>query len=113
MLFGAVYEHYSHGVYSFYMLYAFVFPLAGGALPFSALSLAQVRKYPKSLARSLYHCGLGTLTAGSVVAGVLEIYGTANSKTQLYWYAGILLVILGIVLALWDPPRQQDPTTGV
>ena len=34
-LFGAVYEVFSHGVYSYYMLYAFAFPLAGGALPFT------------------------------------------------------------------------------
>lgn len=29
-LFGAVYELYSHEVYSFYMIYAFAFPLIGG-----------------------------------------------------------------------------------
>ena len=34
ILFGAVYEYYSHEVYSYFMLYAFVIPLAGGALPF-------------------------------------------------------------------------------
>ncbi len=27
LLFGAVYELFSHGVYSMYMIYAFVFPL--------------------------------------------------------------------------------------
>lgn len=31
--FGAVYEIFSHGVYSYFMLYAFAFPLCGGVLP--------------------------------------------------------------------------------
>ena len=34
MLFGAVYEHFSHQVFSYYMVYAFVFPMGGGVLPF-------------------------------------------------------------------------------
>lgn len=34
ILFGAVYELFSHEVYSYFMLYAFVIPLGGGALPF-------------------------------------------------------------------------------
>ena len=31
-LFGAVYELFSHEVYSYSMIYAFIIPLAGGAL---------------------------------------------------------------------------------
>lgn len=109
VLFGAVYELYSHEVYSYYMLYAFVFPLGGGTLPFSALSLAKVRKYPNALACNVYHSGIGTLTVGSVIEGILEIYGTSNSKTQAYWYVGIFLVVLGIVLALWDTRSRRTP----
>ncbi len=32
-LFGAVYEIFSHGVFSFFMIYAFAFPLVLGAVP--------------------------------------------------------------------------------
>ena len=35
--FGAVYELFSHGVFSYYMLYAFGVPLLGGVLPFYCL----------------------------------------------------------------------------
>ena len=31
--FGAIYECFSHGVYSYYMTYAFMIPLLAGALP--------------------------------------------------------------------------------
>lgn len=34
VLLGAVYETFSHGVFSYYMIYAFAFPLAGGVIPF-------------------------------------------------------------------------------
>ena len=36
---GAVYEYFSHGVYSFWMAYACLFPLVLGALPFGAAAL--------------------------------------------------------------------------
>ena len=32
--FGAVYEWFSFGVYSYYMIYAFAVPLLGGVLPY-------------------------------------------------------------------------------
>lgn len=101
VLFGAVYEVFSHEVYSFYMLYAFAFPLVGGVLPFSVMNICRWKRYPHPLARNLYHSGIATLSIGSIVQGVLDIYGTTNSKTQVYWYVGILLVILGIVFDLW------------
>ena len=95
-LFGAVYERFSHGVYSFYMIYAFVFPLAGGTLPFLAISLFR-KRYPGAVARNLYHSGVATLTVGSIVQGVLAIYGTTNRLTGLYWIVGVILVVSGIV----------------
>ena len=39
-LFGAVYEIFSHEVYSYPMIYAFAIPLAGGALPFLGEAMA-------------------------------------------------------------------------
>lgn len=95
-LFGAVYERFSHEVYSFYMIYAFVFPLAGGTLPFLAISLFR-KRYPGAVARNLYHSGIATLTVGSIVQGILDIYGTTNRLTGLYWIVGAILVISGIV----------------
>lgn len=95
-LFGAVYEMFSHEVYSHWMIYAFVFPLAGGTLPFLILSLGRGGTYPNALVSNLYHCGIATLTVGSILCGVLEIYGTTNSLSQYYWIAGIALWVCGI-----------------
>ena len=98
VLFGAVYEYFSHEVYSYFMLYAFVFPLCGGALPFTALALGRTVKMPSFLPRQLYHFGIATLTVGSVMKGVLEIYGTTNDLTSIYWYVGIPLIVAALGL---------------
>ena len=99
-LFGAVYELFSHEVYSFYMIYAFVFPLAGGVLPFLMMAVLQIKRYPDVWFRNLYHSGIATLTAGSIVRGVLEIYGTTNSLTRFYWWAGAILITAAILASL-------------
>ena len=97
VLFGAVYEVFSHEVYSFYMLYAFTFPLVGGVLPFSVMNICRWKRYPHALARNLYHSGIATLSIGSIVQGVLEIYGTTNILTMWYWIIGTVLVVLSII----------------
>ena len=43
-LFGAVYEFFSHGVFSFFMIYAFAIPLAAGAFPLLWIALRS-KKY--------------------------------------------------------------------
>ena len=92
-VFGAVYELFSHEVYSFYMLYAFMFPLVGGAFLF--LTIRQFSK--KKTLGAVYHCGIATLTVGSMIRGVLEIYGTSNDLTHWYWITGGCLCFAGIL----------------
>lgn len=98
VLFGAVYERFSHEVYSYYMIYAFMFTLAGGTLPFCILSLKKVKQYPNRLSCNLYHSGIATLTVGSFVRGILDIYGTTNALSEYYWIVGIALFLAGIVV---------------
>lgn len=100
ILFGAVYELYSHEVYSYHMIYAFVFPLVGGTLLFSILGLIKIRICSGTFARNFYHSGVATLTVGSIVQGILDIYGTTNMLTCWYWRIGLLFIILSIVLTL-------------
>lgn len=97
-LFGGIYEIFSHGVYSGYMIYAFAFPLVGGALPFLTCCLSQRFPHPGALVRNLYHSGIATLTTGSIVRGILEIYGTTNSLSGLYWVLGIALLLFAASL---------------
>ena len=99
-LFGAIYELFSHEVYSYHMIYAFVIPLAGGALPFLAIAMGRAKRYPGKISRSLYHAGIATLTVGSIMSGVLAIYGTTNNLLGAYWIIGGLL-ITGAEVSIW------------
>ena len=99
-LFGAVYECFSHEVYSFYMIYAFAFPLVGGVLPFYSLFLCK-RQMPGRLVLNLYHSGIAAFTVGSFMEGVFEIYGTTNRLTSLYWYLGTFSMAAVIMVCMW------------
>ena len=81
-LFGAIYELFSHEVYSYHMIYAFVIPLAGGALPFLLIAMGRAKRYPGKISRSLYHAGIATLTVGSIMSGILTIYGTYQQSAR-------------------------------
>lgn len=95
LLFGIIYEHFSHDVTSSYMTRAFLIPLVCGALPSLSLSLARLPLPAKSSSR-LWHFGIITLTIGSLVRGILDIYGTTNQKVTLYLIAGIVFLAASI-----------------
>ena len=97
---GAVYEHFSHGVWSCAMVYAFMIPLAGVTLPSMLLERSPKRTMPGELPVLLWHFGLAVLTVGSLFSGALEIYGTTNSLTRVYWWAGGLLTVSAALLML-------------
>ena len=107
-LFGAVYEIFSHEVYSYPMIYAFAIPLAGGALPFLALAAGLVRRwrFPGAVSRSLYHAGIAALTVGSILRGILEIYGTTSHLSKIYWLAGAGLLLAALVVYGIEQCRQ-------
>ena len=97
-IFGAVYELFSHEVWSCFMICAFAFPLLLGAIPFF---LMQKRGKPfPGRTPDLVHAGVAALTVGSILQGVLEIYGTSNPLTAVYWAAGGVLVFVGWLLTL-------------
>ena len=98
VFFGAVYELFSHEVWSCFMICAFAFPLLLGAIPFSLLR-KRGKPFPGKAAE-LVHAGVAALTAGSILQGVLEIYGTSNPLTAVYWTAGGVLVSAGWLLTL-------------
>ena len=93
-LFGTVYELFSHGVYTPYMYLAFLIPLIGGALPCLIIRLARAPR-PAWISSCLYAFGISALTVGSIMQGVLVIYGTTNRLMIIYLIAGLLCTVLG------------------
>lgn len=103
-IFGAVYEHFSFGVYSNFMIYAFAFPLAAGFL----LVLAALReKLPQARTLFLLHLTSVTLAVGSITAGIIYISGRAQKLLLVYLIAGIVLAASTAYSYHADMPEQK------
>ncbi len=98
-LFGAIYELFSHGVTSYYMIYAFAVPLIMGVLPYEIM--LSINKYPGRKFADIWNTAIATLSVGCVFKGVLEIYGTTNRLIIVYPIAGTILILISF-LALQD-----------
>lgn len=91
-VFAQIYEYFSHGVYSNYMLYAFLIPFLGLALP--SFLLHSLKKALPANSRFLWKCGIATLTVGSIYKGILEIYGTNGYFEFPYLFIGVAFCIV-------------------
>ena len=100
--FGGIYEIFSHGVYSSYMIYAFLFPLIGGTLYNLVLYIIPGIKLQNGMSLIFYNTGIAALTLGSILRGILDIYGTDNVLVNVYRYAGTVLILTGIVFYILD-----------
>ncbi|MBO7675160.1 MAG: hypothetical protein J6S63_09140 [Atopobiaceae bacterium] len=103
-LFGAVYELFSHEVYSYFMIYAFALPLGLGALPNLALACAH-KHAPGRFAANAWNSGVATLTVGSIFRGATDIYGTTCSLAVAYPVVGAALLVVGLVAYALSSPR--------
>ena len=103
-LFGAVYEMFSHEVYSFFMIFAFAVPLLLGAIRFSLMRRCG-KPFP-GRAAELIHAGAAALTVGSILQGVMEIYGTSSPLIAVFWAAGGVLASAGWLAAFIQAARR-------
>lgn len=95
LVFGIVYELFSHNVYSKYMYLAFLIPLIG--LFISTLFLFVKIDY---YSNKFLNYGVITLTIGSLVKGALDIYGTTNKLVSLYLIFGLLFITISIIVKI-------------
>ena len=96
-LFGAVYESFSHEVYSPFMMYAFGVPLVLGALPYGIMALR--RHTPRRLTVNLWDSMIAALSLGCLMQGALEIYGTTNKLVIVYPILGGVFAAAAVTLA--------------
>ena len=104
-LFGAVYEVFSHGVYSCWMIYAFAVPLVMGVIPYTILLIQN--KTPERAFLRLLSAAISAFSTGCVFQGVLEIYGTTNKLVTVYPIAGGLLLTAAICSVLFRPHSRK------
>ena len=110
MAFAAVYECFSHQVYSPFMLLAFLFPLLMGVVPYAVLSGGAPSRSPGVMSRYLYNSGVAALTAASLFSGILEIYGTTSRLEAVYWAVGILGLLSAVGMYLverWERSAEH------
>ena len=104
LIFSLIYEFFSHGVYSSFMVLLFLFPLLLGAVPFSLLARTGI--LPPDAVRRDYHAGIATLATGSCLTGVLAIYGTTSPYVSVYWIVGLFLLLSGMIRFLLSLRRH-------
>lgn len=98
ILFSIIYESFSHGVISNFMIFSFLIPLLLGVVSTYLIYFFKKEKLPTALENNFYNAGVATLTFGSIIEGVLEIYGTTNIKVYAYLVIGVSLIIISNLL---------------
>ena len=105
LLFGVIYELFSHSVRSVFMEFAFVCPFVLGVILFFILSFTSFS--PCDAARRLWHSGVATLTVGSVFRGVIEIYGTDSPYPAVYLVTGATLFAVSVICEIISRIRNK------
>ena len=96
-IFGQIYEYFSHGVYSSYMIFAFLIPFIGLFIP-SLLNNLILKRTVSDNVTLPWKCGIATLSAGSIYKGILEIYGTSGTFEMVYLIIGSFLCIMAAII---------------
>ncbi len=94
---GYVYTLFGHGVHSFFMDHLYLWTLPG-ALFHGLLYLCHT--VPNRAAANALAAGLATLTAGSAFKGILEIAGTSSPFESVFFTAGGVLSLAGLLLQI-------------
>lgn len=104
-LFGAIYELFSHGVTSYYMIYAFAVPLIMGVLPYEVMLIKN--KLPGKVFINIWNTAMATLSIGCLFKGVLEIYGTTNRLIVVYPIVGAALILVSFISIFVKPQTAE------
>lgn len=97
-VFGTVYEFFSHGVISPHMVFSFLIPLFFGLIPYLIAGAVRVQLPGRHICQ-LYGGGITTFTLGCIMRGVLNIYGTTNTKLILFPITGGIMTAISLLLA--------------
>lgn len=94
-IFSAVYEYFSHGVFSIYMVLPGVVLFVLGFILVPLLN-----KLFDRISFNLYNSFLACLLTGSYIKGILDIYGTTNDLIYVYFIADIVFLLLTIIFMI-------------
>ncbi len=95
ILFSVVYEAFSHGVYSIYMIGLFLIPSVFGLVIYTLIDRFEI--VINRLSFNLYNSAIITLMLGFCLQGILEIYGTSSIYIYVYFGLSLSLLVLALV----------------
>lgn len=95
LIFGIIYEMFSHGVISYYMIFVFLIPLINFLI--NIIFISGKIKINK-LSKNLFSMSICSFTFLSIIKGVLDIYGTTNNLIFIYLIVGLILLVTSIIL---------------
>ena len=94
LIFGIIYEFFSHGVISYFMIFAFLIPLIDFILN---CFLIKTKLKVCLLSKNLFSMSICTFTIYSIMKGFLNIYGTTNNLVIVYLVVGLILFISSLI----------------
>lgn len=97
LIFGYVYEQFGHGVYSNFMIYAFMIPLFMGNVFWLIMSKINKQLVINAPFVNMWGATIATFTVGCLYKGILDIYGTAGNLTKIYWIVGSIMLIGSLI----------------
>lgn len=103
-IFGAIYETFSFGVFSFFMIYAFSVPLAAAILLF--IIHKKNKEVPLRFV-NLLHMTSVTSVLGFIATGVVEIYGSVNHLLIVYPFLGAALFVAALISYVINPSTES------
>ena len=102
--FGAVYEAFSFGVFSYFMIYAFSVPLITAIILFI---MHKRQKTPPKRFMDLIHMTSVTAALGFIATGVVEIYGSDNRLLWVYPFLGAGLFLAALISYVINPSTES------
>lgn len=79
------------------MIFAFIFPFLGYIIS-TIYKNNLIKRFPNKIATNLFDASLATLTAGGLLQGFLEIYGTTNRLIIIYPIVGLSLCLISFII---------------
>lgn len=101
MAVNLIYGFFGHGVHSAAMTWMFLYPFLGGALGYFLIdrfSPLITRFVIYRIGYNSYNSGIGALTVGSFLKGILEIAGTNSNYLVFFTILGWLSIAIGLAV---------------
>lgn len=97
VIFAGIYEMFSFGEYSAYMLNMYLVPLLGGTVLYLLIYKLKGEEVLSRFAFNVWNTGIAVMTSWCMVKGIVEISGRSFEYDMLYCTFGGIMLIIGFM----------------